>query len=94
MQEVVPPLRALVEGLALGDLVLVVRERQVHAARMDVQLSSLVAQIVKNLLAIWESQVQSLGQEDLLESMATYSSILTWKIPWTEEPGGLLGPSQ
>ena len=34
-------------------------------------------------------QVQSLGQEDLLESMATYSSILTWKIPWTEEPGGL-----
>ena len=40
MQEVVPPLRALVEGLALGDLVLMVRERQVHAARVDVQPTS------------------------------------------------------
>ena len=50
---------------------------------------SLVAQIVKNLpemLAIW---VLSLGQEDPLEEgMATHSSILVWKIPWTEEPGG------
>ena len=39
---------------------------------------------------MWETQVQSLGQEDLLEKeMATHSSILAWKIPWTEEPGGL-----
>ena len=49
-----------------------------------------MAQIVKNLPAIQETQVQSLGREDLLEKeMATYSSILTWKIPWMEEPGRL-----
>ena len=52
--------------------------------------ASLVAQMVKNLLAIQETQVQSLGQEDPLgEEMATHSSILAWKIPRTEEPGGL-----
>ena len=46
--------------------------------------------VVKNLPAMQEMQVQSLGQEDLLEKeMATYSSILAWKIQWTEEPGGL-----
>ena len=46
--------------------------------------------MVKNLLAMKETQVQSLGQEDPLEKgMATHSSILAWKIPWTEEPGGL-----
>ena len=50
----------------------------------------LVAQMVKNLPAVWETQVQSLGQEDPLEKgMATHSSILGWEIPWTEEPGGL-----
>ena len=49
-----------------------------------------MAQVVKNLLAMKETQVQSLGQEDPLEEgMATHSSILAWKIPWTEEPGGL-----
>ena len=49
-----------------------------------------LAQMVKNLLAMWETQVQSLGQEDPLEKgMATHSSILAWKTPWTEEPGGL-----
>ena len=53
-------------------------------------LASQVAQIVKNLSAMWETQVQSLGQEDPLEKgMATHSSILAWRIPWTEEPGGL-----
>ena len=52
--------------------------------------TSLVAQIVKRLLTIWETQVQSLGREDLLEKeMATNSSILAGKIPWMEEPGGL-----
>ena len=52
--------------------------------------SSLVAQMVKNLPAMQETQVQPLGQEDPLEEgMATYSSILAWRIPWTEEPGGL-----
>ena len=39
---------------------------------------------------MWETQVQSLGQEDLLEKeMATHSSLLAWKIPWTEDPGTL-----
>ena len=52
--------------------------------------TSLGAQLVKNLPAIQETQVQSVGQKDPLEKgMATHSSILTWKIPWTEEPGGL-----
>ena len=46
--------------------------------------------MVKNVLAMQETRVQSLGQEDPLEKeMATYSSILAGKIPWTEEPGGL-----
>ena len=46
--------------------------------------------MAKNLLPIQETRVLSLGQEDPLEKgMATHSSILTWKIPWTEEPGGL-----
>ena len=52
--------------------------------------TSLVAQAVKNLPAIQETWVPSLGQEDLLEKeMATHSTILDWRIPWTEEPGGL-----
>ena len=50
----------------------------------------LVAQTVKNLPAIRETGVQSLGQKDPLEKgMATHSSVLAWEIPWTEEPGGL-----
>ena len=52
--------------------------------------ASLVVQSVKSLPAMQETQVRSLGQEDPLEKwMATHSSILTWKIPWTEEPDGL-----
>ena len=52
--------------------------------------ASLVTQMVKNLPVMLETQVQSLGQEDLLEKgMATHSSILAWRIPWTEELGGL-----
>ena len=52
--------------------------------------ASLVAQLVKNLPAMQETQVQSLGWEDPLEEkMATHSSILAWVIPWTEESGGL-----
>ena len=44
----------------------------------------------KNLPATWETWVQSLGQDDLLEKrMATHSSILAWRIPWKEDPGGL-----
>ena len=49
-----------------------------------------MAQTVKHLPTMWETWVQPLGQEDLLEKeMATHSSILAWEIPWTEEPGGL-----
>ena len=52
--------------------------------------ASLVAQLVKNLPAMRETWVRSLGWEDPLEEgMATDSSILAWRIPWTEEPGGL-----
>ena len=52
--------------------------------------ASLVAQTVKNLPAMQEIQVRSLGWEDPLEKgMATHSSILAWEIPWTEEPGEL-----
>ena len=46
--------------------------------------------MVKRLLTVRETRVQSLGWEDPLEKeMATHSSILAWRIPWTEEPGGL-----
>ena len=49
-----------------------------------------MAQRVEHLPTMWETRVQSLGWEDLLEKeMATHSSILAWKIPWMEEPGGL-----
>ena len=52
--------------------------------------ASLVAQLVKNLPAVQETQVWFLGGEDPLEKeMATHSSILAWRIPWTEEPGRL-----
>ena len=51
---------------------------------------NLVAQMIKRLPTMRETGVQSLGREDLLEKeMATYSSILAWKIPWMEEPGRL-----
>ena len=52
--------------------------------------ASLVAQMINNLPEMQEMGVQSLHQEDSLEKgMATHSSILAWRIPWTEEPGGL-----
>ena len=48
-----------------------------------------MAQTVKNLPVMWETRVQSLGWEDPLEKgMATHTSVLAWRIPWTEEPGG------
>ena len=53
-------------------------------------MASLVAQTIKRLSAMLETWVRFLGQEDPLEKeMATYSSTLAWKIPWTEEPGRL-----
>ena len=52
--------------------------------------ASLVAQLAKNLPAMQETWVQSLGQEDPLEEeMATHANVLAWRIPWTEEPGRL-----
>ena len=52
--------------------------------------TSLVAQTVKHLSSMWETRVQSLGQEDPPEKeMATYSSTPAWETPWTGEPGGL-----
>ena len=55
-----------------------------------VPATSMLAQTVKCLPTMWETRVQSLGWEDLLDKeMATHSSILAWKIPWTEEPGRL-----
>ena len=59
--------------------------------RTDLNLISLVAQTLRKLPAKWETQVQSLDWEDPLEKeMATHSSILAWRIPWTEAPGGLV----
>ena len=53
-------------------------------------MASLVAQMIKHLPAMRETQVQSPGGEDPMEEkMATHSSILAWKIPWTEDPGRL-----
>ena len=58
--------------------------------RGDICIRLPVAQTVKSLPAMQETQVRSLGWEDPLEKgMATHSSILAWEIPWTEEPGGL-----
>ena len=58
--------------------------------KQELDRASLVVQPVKNLPAKQETQVCSLGREDPLEErMATHTSILAWRIPWTEEPGGL-----
>ena len=63
-----------------------VRNREI----IDAEQASPVAQMVKNLSAVQEIWVPSLGWEDLLEKeMATHSSILAWEIPGAEEPGGL-----
>ena len=57
---------------------------------LHIEVTSLVAQMVKRLPTVQETWVQSLDQEDLLEKgMATHSRILAWKILWTEEPGRL-----
>ena len=59
--------------------------------------ASLVAQMVKNLPAVWETWVQYLGWENPLEEgMATHSNVLAWRIPWTEELGRLqsMGPQR
>ena len=63
-------------------------ERKTHATKS--MGASLVAQMVKNQPTMQETQVQSLGREDPLEKgKATHSSMLAWRIPWTEETDGL-----
>ena len=65
-------------------------ERLIHLHLIIDKWASLVVQMVENLTAMWETWVQSLDWEDPLEKgMATHSSILAWKILWTEEPGRL-----
>ena len=55
-----------------------------------IDVTSLVAQMVKRLSTMWETRVRALGWKDPLEQeMATHSSTIAWKIPWTEEPGRL-----
>ena len=64
--------------------------READASQAGEGEDSLVARMVRNLPAMQETQVRSLGQEHPLEKgMTTHSSILAWRIPWTEEPGGL-----
>ena len=59
------------------------------SASLDMR-TSLVAQMVKRLSTMWETRVRSPGREDPLEKeMAIHFSTIAWKIPWTEEPGGL-----
>ena len=73
----------------IGVIFLEAKEHQVLMTA-TISSASLVTQMVKNLSARQEIQVPSLGWEDPLEKgMATNSSILAWRIPWTEEPGGL-----
>ena len=90
----------LVHSIPSYILVQVSSEWRVHNSRHKGRLfkeylriipwASLVAQMVKNLPAMQDTQVRSLGWEVPLEKgMATHSSILAWRIPWTEEPGGL-----
>ena len=67
-----------------------VAKSQTQLSNEHIAYASLVAQTVKRLPAMQETWVQSLGQEDPLEKeMATHSSTLAWKIPWTGEPGRL-----
>ena len=80
--------QAIVHGVAksqtrLGD--------QVQHSTKTMRGASLVAQMLKNLPAMQETQVLSLGQEDPLEKgVATHSTVVAWRIPWTEEPGRLV----
>ena len=74
------------------ELYMVNRKKAQKQNKRVVLWASLVAQTVKHLPAMQETRVRSLGQEDPLEKeMATHSSSLAWKIPWTEEPGSLWG---
>ena len=83
----------LIVSFVVQKLLILIRSRLFSFAFISITLGggSLVAQMVKRLPTVRETQVQSLGREDPLEKeMATHSSILAWKIPWMEEPGWLL----
>ena len=68
-------------------LAILLNGREINKGRTATNTGNVSQTSVKNLSAMQETQVQSLGREDPLEKeMATPSSILTWKIPWTEEP--------
>ena len=70
--------------------VLVAQSCATLCSPIDYSPASLVAQMLKRLPATWQTWIQSLGQADPLEKeMATHSSTFAWKMPWTEEPGGL-----
>ena len=74
----------------LFKLCLLYKEIIQHLLLISYYRASLVAQMVKNLPAMWETWVRSLGWEDPPEEgMATHSSLLAWRIPWTQESGGL-----
>ena len=75
---------------SLSALVLLCYLLLILAVALNYALASLAAQRLKRLPPMWETGVRSLGQEDPLEKeMLTHSSILAWRIPWTEEAGGL-----
>ena len=79
-------------GLSLGawPLALGYQGRWLMVQSITWSTTSLVAQVIKYPPAMLETQVRSLGQEDPLEKgIATHSSTLAWRAPWTEEPGGL-----
>ena len=85
-------LRNARKAVTIGKLVPMYTPRggSINSIEVNKYWAFLVVQMVKNLPAVRETWVQSLGQEDPLEKgMTTHSSILAWRIPWTEEPGGL-----
>ena len=77
--------------MVIGNMVYIHNVKLLSIKKNEVMpFAFLVAQRIKHLPAMQEARVRSLGWEDPLEKeMATYSSILAWRIPWTEEPGGL-----
>ena len=85
-------LRNARKAVTIGKLVPMYTPRggSINSIEVNKYWAFLVVQMVKNLPAVRETWVQSLGQEDPLEKgMTTHSSILAWRIPWTEEPGRL-----
>ena len=79
------------EEMASGGCLMELHSAEEHGGfTTEEDNASLVAQLVKNLPAVQETWVRSLGQEDPLEKgMAAHSSIFSWRMPWTEEPGRL-----